>query len=92
LGTAPTFRGDTIVAGAEADLQATPLKFCSRVNTAQAGGPSLSNVASLKACGRLRFRCFPRHKIVQCLPGFSDYKFDDSGVIDEAEKRRLVGN
>ena len=35
---------------------------------------------------------FPCHKVVEGLLGLTDYKFDHSGVIDEAEKRCLVGN
>jgi hypothetical protein len=35
---------------------------------------------------------FPCHKIVERLLDLTDYKFNHSGVIDEAEKRRLVGN
>ena len=40
----------------------------------------------------LPHRCFPCHKIVERLLGFSYRKFDNSGVIDEAKKRCLVGN
>ncbi len=33
---------------------------------------------------------FPRHEIVERLPGSIGDEFDDCGVVDEAEKRRLV--
>ena len=43
----------------------------------------------------LRTRCcrrFPRHEIVERLPGSVGDEFDDCSVVDETEKRRLVRN
>jgi hypothetical protein len=49
----------------------------------------------LVACGpqfSLPHRCFPRHEIIERSSSFILNKFDDTCVIDEAEKRGLIRN
>jgi hypothetical protein len=40
----------------------------------------------------LPYRCFPRHEIIERSSSFILNKFDDTCVIDEAEKRGLIRN